>query len=57
MSAKSFIWGGMIAGSTVGGLLPYLWGGDFFSSTIWGTVGGLAGIWAGFKLAKASGIL
>lgn len=57
MSAKNLVWGGVILGSTIGGVLPYLWSGDLFSSTIWSTVGGLAGVWAGFKLAKASDIL
>ncbi len=57
MSRKNFIWGGMIAGSTSGGLLPYLWNGDIMATTVWGAVGGFAGIWAGFKLAKATGAL
>ena len=57
MSGKSLIWGGMIIGSTVGGLLPYLWNGGPFSYAIWGAIGGFLGIWIGFKLAKATGAL
>ena len=57
MSSKSLIWGGMFVGSTAIGSLPYFWGGGFFAYSLWGAVGGLAGIWAGFKLAKATGAL
>lgn len=47
----------MIVGSTVGGLVPYLWNGSFMSYCVWGAVGGFAGIWGGYKLAKATGAL
>ena len=57
MSGKSLIWGGMFVGSSIGSFLPYLWGGDFFAYSLWGAIGGLLGIWAGFKLAKAGGAL
>lgn len=57
MSAKGFIWGGMFVGSFVGSLLPNLWNGGLMSVTIWGAVGGLIGVWAGFKLAKSTGAL
>lgn len=57
MSSKSLIWWGMIVGSTVGGLVPYLWNGSFMSYCVWGAVGGFAGIWGGYKLAKATGAL
>lgn len=58
MSGKRLIWMGMLVGSTVGGFLPGIWGGaGIFSGLIWGTVGGIAGIWGGYKLAKASGSL
>ena len=54
MSAKSLIWIGVFVGSTAGGSLPMLWGGSMFSvsSVILSTVGGLAGIWGGFKLSQ-----
>jgi hypothetical protein len=57
MSSKTLIWGGMFVGSTIGSFIPYLWSGDIMATTIWGAIGGLAGIWSGFKLAKASGAL
>ncbi len=57
MNGKSLIWGGMIVGSTVGSILPYFWNGDFFSYTLWSAIGGFAGIYIGFKLAKATGAL
>ncbi len=51
---KSLIWIGLIVGSTAGGMAPELWGGSVFSG--WGvmlsTLGGLAGIWAGYKLGR-----
>lgn len=52
MSPKSLIWIGMSIGSTVGAYVPALWGGSMlsFSSIILSAVGGIAGIYAGFKL-------
>ena len=51
---KSLVWIGLIVGSTAGGMAPELWGGNVFSG--WGvalsTLGGLAGIWAGYKLGR-----
>lgn len=42
----------MGVGSAIGGYLPILWGGSAFSmsSVILTAVGGIAGIWLGFKL-------
>jgi hypothetical protein len=57
MSSKTLIWGGMFIGSTVGSFIPYLWDGGVFSYVIWSSVGGFAGIWAGFRLAKETGVL
>mgnify|MGYP001557920729 CR=1 FL=1 len=57
MSGKQLIWGGMFVGSFIGSLVPYLWNGDFIATSICGAIGGLLGIWAGFKLAKATGAL
>ena len=57
MNGKSLIWGGMAIGSTVGSLLPYFWNGGILSYTLWSAIGGFAGIWAGFRLAKATGAL
>ncbi len=55
---KLFIWGGLTVGSILGGLIPSFWGAPMFSfaSVILSAVGGLAGIWAGLKLARAIGL-
>lgn len=54
MKAKTLIMIGMVVGSTLGGYLPALWGAGGFSiaSVILGMVGGIAGIWAGFRLSR-----
>jgi len=57
MSGKSLIWGGMFIGSTIGSFVPYLWNGDFIAYSLWGAIGGVIGIWAGFKIAKEIGAL
>lgn len=57
MSSKTLIWGGMFVGSSLGSLVPYLWNGDFIAVSLWGALGGFAGIYVGFKLAKATGAL
>ena len=57
MSSKSLIWGGLFVGSTVGSIIPYFWNGDFFAYSLWGAIGGLLGIWAGYTLAKRTGVL
>ncbi len=54
MSSKSIIWLFMGVGGTVGGILPSLWGaGPFsFSSVILTAVGGILGIYAGFRVTN-----
>ncbi len=54
MKAKTLVMIGMIVGSTIGGCVPSLWGAGAFSlaSVVLGVVGGLAGIWAGFRLSR-----
>ena len=49
-----FIWLGLLFGSTVGSYVPLLWGGGFFSfsSLILGLVGGIMGIFVGFKIGQ-----
>ncbi len=44
----------MIIGSAVGGFIPALWGEGFFSfsSIILSAVGGVLGIWAGYKISR-----
>jgi hypothetical protein len=54
MGPRQMIWIGAIAGSTLGGMVPGLWHAPFWS--LWGVVlsgvGGLAGIWAGWKIGQ-----
>jgi predicted MFS family arabinose efflux permease len=54
MDTKKMIWIGVFVGSTIGGLVPSLWHASMFS--MWGlvfsTIGGLAGIWAGWKMGQ-----
>ena len=54
MNPKNLIWIGVFVGSSIGGYLPALWGDSLFSmsSIILSAVGGLAGIWAGWKLSQ-----
>jgi len=54
METKKLIWLGMILGSGIGSFLPMLWGGGYFSmsSVILTAVGGILGIWAGFKMGQ-----
>ena len=44
----------MFVGTTVGGAIPLLWGDGMlsFSSVILTAVGGVLGIWAGYKMSK-----
>jgi hypothetical protein len=55
VSSKKLIWLGFFIGSTVGGLLPSLWGDDMISISgiVLSTVGGIVGIWAGYRIAKS----
>jgi len=54
MANKKMIWIGMTVGSTVGGFIPSLWHAGIFSmwSIILSTVGGIAGIWAGYQIGR-----
>jgi len=54
MQSRSLIWIGLFVGSTIGGFVPELWGADFFSfsSMLLSALGGLAGIWVGYKLMQ-----
>ena len=57
MSIKTFIWGGMFVGSTLGSFLPLLWGADVLSisSIVLSAVGGAVGVWGGFVVGKYIG--
>jgi hypothetical protein len=54
MSQKSLIWIGLFIGSTIGSFVPELWGGGMLSisSIIFSTIGGIVGIYLGFKLGQ-----
>ena len=54
MNTKSLIWIGLFIGSTIGSVLPSLWGAGMFSfsSILLSAVGGIFGIWAGFKVGN-----
>ncbi|HEV7701986.1 MAG TPA: hypothetical protein VGO63_00880 [Candidatus Paceibacterota bacterium] len=54
MNSKSLIWVFMFIGSTIGGFIPTLWGAGFLSisSVFLTAVGGILGIWLGFKLSS-----
>jgi hypothetical protein len=49
---RTYIWIGILIGSTIGGLVPSLWGGDMFSYSglLLSGVGAFVGLWLGFKL-------
>ena len=49
---KKFVWGGFFVGSTVGGYLPSLWGGNLLWGVLLSFVGGITGIWLGFRLGR-----
>lgn len=52
MNTKSLIWIGMFVGSAIGGFIPSLWGDSALSMSgvLLTAVGGLVGIWAGWKM-------
>ena len=54
MKSKTWIMIGLVVGSTLGGYLPALWGdgGLSMASVVTGAVGGLLGIWGGYKLSR-----
>jgi uncharacterized membrane protein YoaK (UPF0700 family) len=54
MDSKKLIWLGLVVGSAVGGYLPLIWGGSAFSfsSIILSAIGGIVGIFAGYKLSN-----
>lgn len=55
---KKFTMGGMFIGSGIGSYAPLLWGGSVLSmaSIILTGVGGIVGIYLGFKLGRMMGV-
>ncbi|HWQ60577.1 MAG TPA: hypothetical protein VN420_05550 [Candidatus Fimivivens sp.] len=55
--SKKFIYLFLFIGSTIGGYAPLLWGGSAFSmsSIILSGVGGLIGIYVGYRLGESLG--
>jgi hypothetical protein len=51
---SKLIWVGAFVGSMVGGYVPVLWGADMISMSgvVGSVVGGIAGIYGGYKLAQ-----
>ncbi|MDB5245097.1 MAG: hypothetical protein JWN90_202 [Parcubacteria group bacterium] len=51
---KQIVWIGLLVGSTIGGFIPELWGAGVFSfsSIILSAIGGMAGIYLGWKIAS-----
>jgi hypothetical protein len=49
---RRVVWLFVGAGMTAGGFLPVIWGGSAlgFSSLVFGTLGGIAGLWFGLQL-------
>ncbi len=56
---KMLIGSGGFVGSVAGGYLPMLWGGSMLSLTsiLLGVLGGILGIWFGYKVSKYLGFL
>ncbi len=54
MSSKALVMIGMTVGSILGSYIPIIFGADVFSlwSIVGSAVGGIAGIWAGWKVAN-----
>jgi hypothetical protein len=52
MNRRTLIWIGLLSGSAMGAYLPTLWGSDglTLSAVLGSTIGGIGGIWLGFKM-------
>ena len=52
---KKFVWIGLFVGSSIGNMLPMLWGGDAISisGVFFSLVGGVVGIWIGYRLGQS----
>ena len=56
MSGRKIVWIGATIGSTLGGLVPQLWHAGMlsFSGIVMSTIGGVLGIWAGYRIGRMS---
>lgn len=54
MERSKLVWLGLAVGSTIGGFIPSIWNAGIFSmSGVFTTaIGGIAGIWLGWKLGE-----
>jgi hypothetical protein len=54
MNTRSLIWLGFFVGSTIGSVVPGLWGAGMFSfsGVIFTALGGLLGIYGGYKITR-----
>lgn len=52
---RSLIWIGLTLGSAIGSFLPSIWGASplSFEAVLLGAAGGIAGIWAGYRISQA----
>ncbi|MEH2295342.1 hypothetical protein [Nostoc sp.] len=57
--SKTIIGIGMFVGSTIGSYIPALWAGSLlsFTSILLGVIGGLVGIWLGYRVSKYLGFI
>jgi len=54
MASRRLIWIGAFVGGTLGGLVPCMWHASMLSMSgfLFSTIGGLAGIWAGWRIGR-----
>ncbi len=54
MSLKAWVAIGILVGSTLGSYIPSIWGDSIFSfsSIIGSFIGGILGIWLGYKISQ-----
>lgn len=54
MESNKLIWLGMGLGGFIGSFVPYIWGASSLSisSIIFTAIGGILGIWIGYKLGQ-----
>ncbi len=50
---------GVFCGSTIGSYIPVLWGGSLlsFSSIFFSVIGGIVGVWLGYRVSKYLGFI